>query len=292
MRCCLSSRYLVTLHYISDTHLIQDNEWRCVQWSLTRRSVESDAGLERGTISVNYLSSSGSECGLRDVTAAAAAGATTRWTLFQRSRHRHSLQLLAVAARTGNVDVDNRVGLRCKLEQTLIVKSAVSRAGARTWATSSDCNYRASVTLAGARTALARSAPGWEPRPGPGWSRSHRRDLAWPRLARTDWAIKYFPGPHKAPALGILYRTIIFVHFYRGKFFGHEGPIQILHNIFWNCYQLHLGKKWPRAKNVWFSRMIFGILPSSLLLFFIANDMRQLPNANNYFLELHAWKKP
>ena len=91
-----------------------------------------------------------------------------------------------MAARTGNVDVDNRVGLRCKLEQTLIVKSAVSRAGARTWATSSDCNYRASVTLAGARTALARSAPGWEPRPGPGWSRSHRRDLAWPRLARTD----------------------------------------------------------------------------------------------------------
>ena len=76
-------------------------------------------------------------------------------------------------------NVDNR---RCKLEHTLIVKSAVSRAGARTWATSSDCNYRASVTLAGARTALARSAPGWEPRPGPGWSRSHRRDLAWPAL--------------------------------------------------------------------------------------------------------------
>ena len=159
MRCSLSFRYLVTLHYISDTHLIQDNEWSCVPSSVTRRSVESDAGLERGTISVNYLSSSGSECGLRDVTAAAAAGATTRWTLFQRSRHRHSLQLLAVAAHTGNVDVDNRVGLRCKLEHTLIVKSAVSRAGARTWTTSSDCNYRASVTLAG--------APGWCP--GPRW---------------------------------------------------------------------------------------------------------------------------
>ena len=231
MRCCLSSRYLVTLHYISDTHLIQDNEWSCVPSSVTRRSVESDAGLERGTISVNYLSSSGSECGLRDVTAAAAAGATTRWTLFQRSRHRHSLQLLAVAAHTGNVDVDNRVGLRCKLEQTLIVKSAVSRAGARTRATSSDCNYRASVTLAG--------APGWCPdRAGevsPWLGASGRPRMVslpppWPRLARTDWAIKCFPGPHKAPALGILYRTIIFVHFYRGKFFGHEGPIQILHN--------------------------------------------------------------
>ena len=50
-----------------------------MQSSVTRRSVESDAGLERGTISVNYLSSSGSGCGLRDVTAAAAAaGATTR----------------------------------------------------------------------------------------------------------------------------------------------------------------------------------------------------------------------
>ena len=55
------------------------NEVVCSDQSVTRRSVESDAGLERGTISVNYLSSSGSECGLRDVTAAAAAaaGATT-----------------------------------------------------------------------------------------------------------------------------------------------------------------------------------------------------------------------
>ena len=86
-----------------------------------------------------------------------------------------------MAARAGNVDVDNRVGLRCKLEHTLIVKSAVSRAGARTRATSSVCNYHSGVRLAGARPA-GEVTPGWEPRPGPGWSRSHRRDLAWPNL--------------------------------------------------------------------------------------------------------------